>query len=311
MRRVTPGRRGVACVLVLMLGIVPGSAVAQDEVEPSHVFQVVEGINRYLTAFHTANLSQDADASSVFEARDRRPRHVLQKAREVLDKAYTLQSLLGQDPGDMPPMPAREVQPADVKQTVDRLHHCVASLAPEFGLAEEPEAPALQTGKTPSDVYRHLVRADRRLQALGVPAQVPNDVYALATAIRAEIQRIHAVRGVDLAYEEVADDDNKRPAEVYGAAYEALRSLKRLADTREGYAIPGGVVLPERIEGQVDPGDVLKMMNMLLAEAASMKVAVGGEKPARIPQDVAGKTPRDVYNVIATVGNMIDSLRNT
>lgn len=303
-----PGRHRFVLVALLALCIAGAApADAEEETTPSHVYRVVEEINRYLAAFHAANLTDpEADAGTLMAVR--RPRHVLQKAREVLSRAFTLQTLLGQDPGAIPPMPAREVQPADVKATVERIRDCVVELAPEFGLAAAPAKPDLVEGKTPSDVYQHLVRAERRLNTLGIPALVPNDVYALASAIREEVAGIRNLRGVDAAYETVTAKTNKKPAEVYTATYAALESLRMLVDGDGAYAIPGGVVLPERIEGKVQPEDVFGLMQHLLAEVASVKIAIGGQTPAEVSTDVSGKTPRDVFNVIATVRHMIETL---
>jgi len=107
---------------IMALAIFAGfvfSGVSLAQVTPSHVFQVTEDVRAELLLMHDQNFSTPNPPS--FVAIDKRPRHVLQKAREVLLKIHSLKQLKGLKTREIPPFKVRLIEPREVKELVERV----------------------------------------------------------------------------------------------------------------------------------------------------------------------------------------------
>ena len=98
-----------------------------------------------------------------------------------------------------------------------------------------------------------------------------------------------------------------KPEDVYARSFDLLTELKRIVDTRDGLAIPGGVVLPPRKRGRIHSADMLETMLTILAELSSIKAAVGALEPSPDVPPQVGKTPNDVYLVVEDILAVLDT----
>ena len=194
-----------------------------------------------------------------------------------------------------------------MKSLVDDSLAALRELRPVYGVTATPEPAVLMPGMTPTDVYAKLVRADAMIDALGLPAVVPNDVYRVAIAVVGDLELI--------CCEGAAGASAGQPApasltsdDVLGRAFGILETLKRLVEDHPSYAVPGGIVLPPRKQRDIVPADVLDLLNHALAELSSIKVARGFATPTRFGAPAAGKTPRDVFEVLGVALALIGVL---
>ena len=171
----------VSAVVVLGCGW-PLQASA-TEITPNNVYRVVDAIHADLALFHDASSLTPAVTEAQHSLTPRRPRHVLQKAREVMVKVQLLRKINGLPDTEMPLMPARDIRPSDVLRLVERIHEDLAELRPIFGVGGSPDTIAKPSGKTPSDVYHSLYHVSAQLDGLGIPRVVPNDVYRVALTV--------------------------------------------------------------------------------------------------------------------------------
>ena len=181
--KIAPLSRALATMSILL--VLAGYPLEADaaRITPDDVYRVTGMINGELELLHESNDSMPTVDMNTPDLTRRRPRHVLQKAREVLLKVQLLRKINGLPESDLPPMPLREVRPADVKKMVDLIKQDIVALRPVFGVTKSPISVPRPSGKRPTDVYPDLARASARLDGLGIPRIVPNDVYRVALTI--------------------------------------------------------------------------------------------------------------------------------
>jgi hypothetical protein len=111
---------------------------------------------------------------------DKQPRHVIQKALEILSKInrYRIINNLGEI--TIPPYPPREITPQDVYEIVRRLDGEMRVLIHDKKFLDSLELKSHGT-KRSSDVYALLWSISLGFDSiLGVRGYTPSDVYALA-----------------------------------------------------------------------------------------------------------------------------------
>jgi hypothetical protein len=282
----------------ILLAMVVSAPAGADEITPSHVYQVVDNINAELAAMHTANLSQPVVDEGAPPLTPRNPRHVIQKAREVLLKIETLRGINGLSEDPVPPLPVTEIKPADVKKMVDTAYQELIALRPVFKITKTISPASLQTGKVPTDVYDNLQKASNSLDGLGIPRIVPNDVYRLALMMVDDLEKIRAARGKTDPINAPSDSSGKKPLDVYNHVFEVLETLKTKVETDPSLKVPGGIVLPNHRSGRIVPAHVLDLENNVLAELSSIKAFIGVTTPTVLPPKPQGKTPSKVYDEV-------------
>jgi hypothetical protein len=294
-------------LFALAILAVPASA---QSVTPSDVYQVVEDVNGELALFHEANGSKPKKDKKAPALTNRRPRHVIQKAREVLLKVQALRKLNGLPENSVPAFPVREVKPADVKKIVEHVRTDVRELRGKFNVTKPSPASAKPSGKTPTDVYQNLTRASLQMDGLGIPRIVPNDVYRLAMTIIGDLELIRAKRGISGKVAMQTGAKSKKPKHVFHHGFKAMQALEKITTEMPDYAVPGGVVMPNMRKGKIRPEHVMDLLNKLLAEIAAVKVKVGATTPTVLAAAPSGKTPSNVYDAISTALELIETLPN-
>lgn len=260
---------------------------------PSHVYQTVSNIGAELNLLHDANLS--SPKSNAPRYKGRRPRHVYQKAREVLIKVNTLRWLNGVSRVEIPQPPAREIVPGDVNVMVDASLQAVRGLRGIFGVSVKSRPAPLVTGKTPSDVYNNLARVSVMIDGLGIPSIVPNDVYRLMQTVMNEFAAIKRTRDSGTDVGGASKSKGKSPKHVYFKGLDLLKALKKLT-ANSNYSIAGGVKLIEQTSGNVSPGHVLDLIGNILAEVSAIKSRLGIKDAMVFAAPPSGKTPSDVFD---------------
>ena len=123
--------------------------------------------------------------------------------------------------------------------------------------------------------------------------------------------RIHAdglaqTRGVSIP---VMPDtvDETQPADVFEAGLVLLSELQRLDDAT-GNRLPGGVAAVTRPQGRVDPSDVIRLLELILADLYSISVTLGDERQLGYPAAQAGRTPADVFDEVIRTRAIVAAL---
>ena len=284
------------------------SPLSAQDATPSHVYQVVDNINAELALLLEADDSTVPVDATAPALTPRKPRHVIQKAREVFLKVQLLRRINGLPATELQPFPVRAIKPADVKGMVEAVLADLQGLREPFAVSRTAPPAALPEGKTPTDVYGNLVKVSAKIDGLGMPKIVPNDVYRVALAIVSDLEKVRIARGLtdNTVMQEGAK--GKKPKEVYELGVQLLERIAALTKN-ESFAISGGVVLPNKRQGKITPANVIDILNNVQAEVVAMKLAVGADEPTELVAPPAGRTPSDVFNALQTALQMVETLQ--
>jgi len=292
-----------AGVIVAWLGAQTAPAAVAQEVYPRHVYRVAETMSRELAQFHRQDLS-GFTPPEVARPQERRPRHVLQEARQVHASVQMLRFLHGLPQRSLPPVPVRRIEPRDVRARMEAALADLRELRPIYGLAEPSSTAPLRQEIGPTDVFVRLQRVQASLHALGLPEIVPNDVYRMALLVAEETEAVANWLGLEMKGPPEGVSD-KRPEDVYALSADVLRRLRRVAARLSDLEIDGGILPPRDPPKKVRPSHVLFLMRTLLAELNAVKAAAGLTEVASMPPEQVGQTPSDVFGVMRSVDSTL------
>lgn len=292
----------IACALAVPL---LGSPAAAQEALDAQVVRAVAAIEAELAAFNLANRSTPEPLAAA--PAPRAARHVVYKARDLLGRVQMLRRLNGIEEQPVPNAPVKAMDAADAKEIVDKVAATLRDLRPAFGNPPIRPIPSA-TGGTATDAYAGLLRAERALRALDMPAIVPNEVYRIALQAASDVERIAAARG-RTAVAPAALPPGMTPREAYDAAYALIEEIKRLSDEVPAFAVPGGIVLPTRETGDIRPETVVDLLTAVVADLSAVKVKAGVTQPTRRVPTQAGKTPADTVAALRAASATVAALR--
>jgi hypothetical protein len=187
---------------------------------------------------------------------------------EALSLCRKAQSLCFQQTGDEGPFPppappADRLAPAHVLAVVDAALQRILRVKAHLGVFEQRQEPPRDEGKTPSDVFRSLVEANRQLGLMLDTRPTPTAVYEQLTEAVGAANRLLArfpgaaepappplVRG-------------KTPADVHGGLMRCGQRLRAIMN-RSGLT---GAEIDWKLEpAQVTPSDVYDLATLLVSE---------------------------------------------
>lgn len=300
--------------LVLVIGVLGFSLTtthtsrAEENITPSHVFQVTEDILWQLLRLHDANLTIANFADTRLDIPERQPRHVIQQALNLRGKIQVLKRINGVEMTPVTALPVQKITPAHALKEVQAVLDDLMALDSAYGLEAYKPSAKLKENKTPTDVYKNLLRAESMIIQLGIPEVVPNDVYNTALAVTHDIDVLRKARGKTDPVDPPSPSIGKQSADAYSMAFYALKGLQGLTKKPE-YQIPTEVLLPERLKKDITSRDVQQLLLYCLAELSAMKVAVGAKDPMVIPPPAAGQTPSSVFDTLGLVNRQIQSMQ--
>jgi len=272
---------------------------------PSHVFQVTEDVVRELRAFQA---SRGVTAAPVrYVPHNRKPRHVMQKAREVLMQAGELKRSLGLADNSPAEIPVERVTPANVRRVAEKILDAVRGLRPKFGAPGAPPPVPFVNGKVPTDVYANLALIGDMLRSLGVRPWQPKDVYRLVVTVIRDLEAILRAenRACQVGPQEIAPGIS--PRDVYARAHALLGSIL-VSDRLVRRSDHEKFVLPRPNPGPIEPGDVLDLLNIVIADVGALKLASQVDNPAVAAPEQPTKVPGDVYAALGHAGALVDCL---
>ncbi|WP_167730490.1 hypothetical protein [Terasakiella sp. SH-1] len=294
--------------LALGVSVVFSHTSFAAKVTPSQVYQVTEDILLQLKRMHDSNLTIPDLTKLHLDLPPRLPRHVIQQALNVRLKIQLLKRVNGMKLSEITAPPVKEVTPGDVMNVATVILDELKTFDKAYNLTPFKKSAKFVDGKTPTDVYKNLLRAQAMIVQLGIPGTVPNNVYNNAVSVSEEIKRVSAAVNKTVLVDAPSPSVGKKPSDAYTLAYYALKGIQALSKKPE-YAIPKGVQVPKRIKSGIKPADVQQLLLFCLAELSSMKVKVGATEPLVLPKPTAGQTPSTVFDQLGLVNRQIQSMQ--
>ncbi len=290
------GRLWFPIAVFLALSVMGAEALAAT---PAETYQAIEAVNAQLSAFHDANGTMPAADPQAPALTERLPRHVLQKAREVLLKIQAVRQLNGLPLQPVPEIPVREVAPDDVKFFLEKMLEGLKDLRSIFGNPPITKQSLIAREVTPTDNFAALRRAELQVDGLGLPSIAPNDVMRIALSIVNDLELIRAALGITTPVAKPPVIPARRPVDTYDNALGLLVDIKVLTENTPSLASPMGVVLPNRRMGIMKPAHVMDLLGTVLAEISAVKVRAGVMKPTLLAPAQTGMTPSDVHAAVS------------
>lgn len=280
-------------LLVPLTFTVPAAADTPDE-----VYGVVDAINGELALMHKANGTKPVADRGAPKVTERQPRHLFQKAREVMRKVELLHETHDIESEQVPNFPTHHITPKEVQKFVEHVLEEVRELRPAFGVKAASPKAAKVSGKTSSDVYAYLEKVSHALDGFDIRHTKAFDVYRVALISIHELEQIRAKFGIKKKIK-TKRHAGKTPEDAYKRTFELLADLKHLVEAKKDkFNLPGGIVMPNKRSGKIGAEDMMSMMNYLLAEIAAMKVELGIKTPMQFAMPTSAPVPTNVYDAI-------------
>jgi len=290
-------------IIYLYLSLLSGSAaIAQDVIRtPADVYGLAQSLSK-----HTDTLRRISGVMTPWpelpRQEDKAPRHVLQKALEVLKKIGRLRQIKHMGAISIPPYPSRSITPNEVFDMVQRLNSEIVLLLPpeERVSLHQPEAELL--GKTSNDVYRALWRVSLAFDPLlGVRGFTPNDVYVQTEQILEMVRFLRLTQNLPNNIQPPPRPTGKHPNHALQAAYELLAHI---AKAEENLWIEPAYV-PKLERRVIIPTDVYDALSNIIAELQRIKYRLGVERHFPEPEVKTEKSPDDVVQNLQWASEMM------
>ena len=258
----------IYAVLLPALLCIPITAICDESVTPSHIFQVTEDIVSEIEVLREA-IGVDEEANEPEPQRDKSAIQVYSKGLEVLEKTAKAQSKLGMNPTEVGEIPLKEINATDVHELVKRILLELQRIKKQLVITEGIKAAKLVGAKMYAHVYENLWFASYMLDGL-IPPIKPKDVYRNIQYLQDELRLIATKLKVsDLEIEADEIDERKRLKDI---GQQALLAVYKMSDLEN--RLPGleAASVPQITLVRIGSSDIYDLTNMLLAEMVRVKV---------------------------------------
>jgi hypothetical protein len=250
----------------LMVGVIAQAQrpVEKPEIRPSDVYAHLELFMAEIELVRQ-EIGSAKESRPQIVVQGAEPRHNYFQALSLCRKTQRLCFDLAGDEGDFPPAAPTLVQirPADVFAAVHAALQTVRRVKSHFGVVQQSQEPAADVGKTPNDVFRLLIDANRQLSLMLDTRPTPTSVYEQLTEAVGTANRLLAHFPDATEVKTPPFERGKTPAEVH-------HRLTCCTDQVRGIMQKSGLTTLEadwRLEpSQITPGDVYDIVTLLVSE---------------------------------------------
>ena len=222
------------------------------------------------------------------------PRHVIQKALEILSKINLYRLSKGYGEIFIPPYPAREITPSDVYEMVKRLDAEVTPFIKNTQFLKSLKLVKYKN-KTPNDVYRLLWSISLAFDnLLGIHGYTPTDVYALSQKL---VDTVKFIRETQNIYNDVKKPKYIPDLHPNHALYTSYGFLSKVK-TAEKHLWIEPTEVPKKPHRVITPTDVYDSLQYNIAELQRIKYRLGVERYFKLKPVKSSKTPSDVVQNI-------------
>jgi len=218
------------------------------------------------------------------------PRHVIQKALEILNKINIYRITKGYGEIFIPPYPIRDITPTDVYEMVKRLDAEVTPFIKDKKFLSSLKFVKYKN-KTPNDVYRLLWSISLALDdILGIKGYTPTNIYELSNKL---IENVKFLRETQNVYSDVKKPKkipNLHPNHALYASYDFLKKVR----TAEKNLWIEPTEVPKKPHKVISPTEVYDSIQYDLAELQRIKYRLGVERYFKLKNIKEVKTPSDV-----------------
>ena len=283
----------LGAVLAALL-LLSGSTAAQQpkQIKPPDVFRHVALVRAELELIRR-EMGKSVYDRSELGVSGAAPREVYFQALTLFERSNRLSFDWTRETVPAPARPKGQLDPGDVWQVVDAALKRLAVVKVRLGITQTSVAPPLDRTKTPTDVFRSIVQANRQLNIMLDRQFSPSDVYQEVTKAIGYTSRLLAHFPGQRMPEAPTFERGKRPADVYRrllGCFERVRKIGALSN------VPILEVSVEDAEvARATPSDVYDIAALIVSEVSQLHKLLEGAKPPREAHYPGRKLPSHVY----------------
>ncbi len=266
-----------------------------EEIQPADVWVHVDHVRQELEQLR-AYMGRPKDSRSELDISGAEPREVFFQAVTLFRKADRLCfEQTREQAGEEPMPPDGKILPGHVYQAVDRALQRILVVKSKLGLTTELAISARDDDRTPSDVLRSIIQANRQLNLLLERQFAPSDVFGQVTlAVGYSERLLDRFPGAVSMPDAPPFAPNKRPAHVYGRLLDSYERIRQII-LASGLKVLELKRPDEELIQNVAPSDVYDIASLLVSELAFVHGRIADAEPLRKVYFSGRKFPSDVF----------------
>ena len=298
-----------SCAVALgQVGDAESSIEGREVVEPADVYARVSLLRAELE-FIRHQMGSPSNRQAEIEVSDAAPREVFFQALTLFRKADRLCFEQARQRAAVPKTPGGVIQPRHVRGVVMHALERVRRVKEELGIDENANVSARDPNKTPTDVFKAIVQANRQINLMLDHRFSPSDVYQQVTLAISYASRL-LVQFPGAARIPATPDfePGKQPSDVYQRLVDCFDQIRDIAELSEVKVLEldvGGEHLAE-----VTPSDVYDIASLLVSELAFLHNL---SKDTQSPHDLyypGRKFPSHVYQRVGILEAQLSALQD-
>jgi len=283
------------------------SAGAASPIEPSDVFAHVELVRAELELIRSF-MGKPHDTRQAIGVEDVEAREVFFQGLTLFRNAEHLAFEQAREHAPAPSTPSGEIRPADVYRVVDAALQRVLQVKKALAIEEQLDPPPRDPAKTPADVFRSIVSANRQLNLLRDRPFSPSDVYQEVTiAIGYSARLLAQFPGATRIPGAPPFEPRKQPADVYRRLTGCLDQIGEIARRLNLKVVT--LKISEADMARATPSDVHDIASLVVSELAYMHARLPDARPAREVFYPGRKFPSHVYQRVGILEGQLLELQ--
>lgn len=304
---------GALLLLVPLLGPERISAQSpnRENLEPPDVYQHVDRLRGELELLRKF-MARPTEGRPELGISEAEPREVFFQALTLFRKAERFCFEQTRERNREEPQPPSEGQilPGDVYRVVDGALERVLRVKGRLGLKEAVEPGKRIDLKTPSDVLRSIIQANRQFNLLLERKFSPSDVYQQVTIAVGYAERLlGAFPTAESMPQTPASQPNKKPSDVYVRLLDSYQRVRATSISSNHRALKLERPAAELIQN-VAPSDVYDIASLLVSELDFLHRQLGSAPPPRPVYFPGKKNPSDVFQRAGILAQQLIELQN-
>jgi hypothetical protein len=229
----------------------------------------------------------------VFTVTGAAPREVYFQAITVFRKANRLSFEQTREVASTPAPPVDDTDPGSVLAVVNAAHERISYIKDRLEITTAPAPQQSDSSKTPTDIFRSIVLANRQLNVLLDESFAPSEVFQQVTLAVGYAARLRSRFPGDRIPEAPALVVGKQPQDVFLLLIESFSLIRGIA-VDSGLDILELQVIDEPAQN-LSPSDVYDIASLVVSELAYINSQLDDTKPPRHVYFPGRKFPSDIY----------------
>lgn len=297
---------GIIALLGMLQLLVAEPASAQTT--PGDVYARMQIVHRELDELRQY-MGRPLDPRPEIDVRDAAPHEVYYQALVMQENANNLAFEHLRNRESPPDAVESNITPADVldlvESTLDRLY----AIKRNYGLDVVDAVVEIDSTKTPTDVFRSVVQANRQINLLFERPVEPRDVFKQVTKAIAYTSRLlEQYPQSNTMPQEPKFLPNKEPADVYRRLLNCMDILHAIAKNLDVQMLR--IEASDQEIAATQPSDALHLASLVVAELAYLHSLVPDAEDPHPSFYVPRKFPSDVYQRAGVLELQLRELSN-